>query len=230
MAPRPQTARPASPRRRAGRLGVAAPSPSRFGGPPRAEPGAGATGSARIVAAGGACGPGNLNAAREAAPPRVGRGVAAMARLRAAKTGAACPSRSLKNQSGGRGPPAPHHAHRSAAPLRVALPIVQPGPASRVKPGSQGLPLTPAAEHRQAPLARGSNHTQRGLAHVHTSQQPARPAPDGAGAGCHAPETRPRAGAPCAAAPLSAGTHRAGVLRRFPVPPTFRRVSSSARA
>lgn len=109
-------------------------------------------------------------------------------------------------------------------------PLCSPARRQGSSRAAKGLPLTPAAERRQAPLARGSNHTQRGLSHVHTSQQSARPAPDGAGAGCHAPETRPRAGAPCAAAPLSAGAHRAGVLRRFPVPPTFRRVSSSASA
>ena len=109
-------------------------------------------------------------------------------------------------------------------------PLCSPARRQGSSRAAKGLPLTPAAVRRQAPCAWGSNHTQRGLAHVHTSQQPARPAPDGAGAGRHAPAARPRAGTPCAAAPLSEGAHRAGVLRRFSVPPTFRRVSSSARA
>ena len=93
----------------------------------------------------------------------------------------------LKCRPGGHRPPAPHHAHRPAAPLRVALPIIPSGPASRVRPGSQRLPLTPAPARRKAPFAWGSNHTQRGLSHVHTSQQSARPAPNGAGAGRHTP-------------------------------------------
>ena len=54
----------------------------------------------------------------------------------------------LKCRPGGHRPPAPPPCHRPAAPLRVALPIIPPGPASRVRPGSRGLPLTPAPVRR----------------------------------------------------------------------------------
>lgn len=99
----------------------------------RAEPGAGAVRPAGRPA----LRRGNLNAARDGRPAQRGEGGPPLGAI------------------GGRrkGPRGQQPAHRTAAPLRVALPIVQPGPASRVKPGSQRLPLTPAAERRKAPFA-----------------------------------------------------------------------------
>lgn len=230
MAPRPQTARPASPRRRAGRLGVAAPSPSRCV-TTCAEPGAGATGGATD-----SCRRWGLRARQFERRPRGcsaprGKGRRSYGAFAGGKDrGSLSPSLPQK-PIWGPWAPSPPPRPTGQPPLCVWLsPLCSPARRQGSSRAAKGLPLTPAAERRQAPLARGSNHTQRGLAHVHTSQQPARPAPDGAGAGCHAPETRPRAGTPRAAAPLSAGAHRACVLRRFPAPPTFRRVSSSARA
>ena len=139
--------------------------------------------------------------------------------------GSLSPSLPKKTNLGAMGPQPPTTPTGQPPLCAWPSPLCSPARRQGSSRAAKGLPLTPAAVCRKAPLARRSNHTQRGLSHVHTSQQSARPAPDGAGAGRHSPAARPRAGTPGAAAPLSAGAHRAGVLRRFPAPPTFRRVS-----
>ena len=142
-------------------MGVAAPSPSRCV-TTCAEPGAGATGGVAD-----SCHRWGLRARqfehrpRGCSAPR-GKGRRSYGAFAGGEgLGSLSPSLPKKNQSGGRGPPAPHHAHRSAAPLRVALPIVQPGPASRVKPGSQGAALD-ACRRAQAspPCARVKPHAK----------------------------------------------------------------------
>ena len=99
----------------------------------RAEPGAGAVRPAGRPA----LRRGNLNAARDGRPAQRGEGGPPLGAISGRR----------------KGPRGQQPAHRPAAPLCVALPIVQRGPASRVKPGSQRLPLTPAAERRKAPFA-----------------------------------------------------------------------------